>query len=65
MFMRNHISLEGGGMGGVSFRESRSGLKLLMDSHGYDYETYKTFIDNYENALVIQYNDSMKKEEGV
>jgi len=60
-FMQNNITLEGTGFG-VKFRESSHGVAELMQLNGYDYDIYIGFIRDFEERLMIQYNNSSENK---
>ena len=56
------VTLEGGGMGGVGFRETKAGVAKVLKNNGYCSVTMGVFVDMYENKLMNEYQESIKED---
>ena len=56
------ITLDGGGMGGVSCRHSLEEVAKLVKRDGFKYKFVKEFIFDFENRLYEEYSDDANKE---
>jgi len=56
------VSLDGGGMGGISFRHSLEEVAKLMKREGFKYKFVKEFIFDFEDRLYKEYSEDVNKE---
>jgi len=60
--LSTNISLVGGGMGGVTFRESKAGMLQILKDNGYCSATMSVFVNMYENKLMDEYQEQTKEK---
>jgi len=56
------VELSGGGMGGLSFKNSTEETASLIERYGFKYEFVKDFILEFEAKLYKEYSDILEKE---
>ncbi len=58
--INSSIALEGGGMGGVSFRDSKADILSIMEKNGYCPIYIAPIIEDFENRMLKEHFENTK-----
>jgi len=58
--LNSAISLEGGGMGGVSFRDTKNGIMSVLEKNGYCGVITAPIVEDFENRMLKQHFENTK-----